>query len=73
VFQWSTFQGISLEKADNEINNKWWKNDKSSIGDQYGAPITYSEMRHVLKMEKTQENEPPDRRLNLTKVYGLKV
>jgi len=73
VFQWSTFQGISLEKADNEINNKWWKNDKSSIGDQYGAPITYSEMRHVLKMEKAQENEPPDRRLDLTKVYGLKV
>ena len=30
-------------------------------------------MRHVLKMEKAQENEPPDRHLNLTKVYGLKV
>ena len=73
MFQWSTHEGISLEKATNELGDKWWKNDNSSIQDHYGATITFSEMRHVQKMEAQQKNDPLNAPPQIAKVYGIEV
>lgn len=73
MFQWSTHEGISLAKATNELGDKWWKDDKSSIHDHYGATITFSEMRHVQKMEALQKGDEPNAPSQITKVYGIEV
>ena len=69
VFQWSDFNGKSLDNAEGkkEINDKWWLNGykKSSAG-KYGS-ITYSEMRHVERMNQTKN------KIDVVKVGGHNI
>lgn len=67
MFQWSNHKGVSLENHEKTIENRWWKNPGDSIHDHYGATITFSEMRHVKKMEQSQAN------LDLIKVNGIRI
>lgn len=69
MFQWSNHEGISLENNKNAVRNTWWKDPADSIHNHYGATITHSEMRHVMKMQAA----PKGGQLDLIKVNGLKV
>lgn len=69
VFQWSNHEGVSLENNQNALQNTWWKDPADSIHNHYGATITHSEMRHVMKMQAS----PNGRKLDLIKINGMKV
>ena len=69
MFQWSNHEGVSLEGSDKTIKNTWWKNDRDSVHNHYGATITFSEMRHVMRMQAAPEGDM----LDLLKVYGMRV
>lgn len=69
MFQWSNHEGVSLENSEKTITNTWWKDDRDSVHNHYGATITFSEMRHVMKMQ----TAPGDNMLDLLKVYGMRV
>lgn len=69
MFQWSNHEGVSLERSDKTIKNTWWKNDRDSVHNHYGATITFSEMRHVMRMQAAPEGDM----LDLLKVYGMRV
>ena len=45
MFQWRNYDGKDVSSQD--IGNKWWKAKDADITKQYGASITYSEMRFV--------------------------
>ena len=45
MFQWRNHDGKDVSSQD--ISNKWWKAKSADITKQYGASITYSEMRFV--------------------------
>ncbi len=56
VFQWTNKQGRSMNTQQNkaDLHNKWWLNnnyEKAANKQKYGS-ITYSEMRHVERLEK---------------------
>ncbi len=69
IFQWSDFNGKSLNNAEGkkEINDKWWLNgyNKSTAG-KYGS-ITYSEMRHVERLNQT------GKKVDVVKVGGHNI
>ena len=69
MFQWSNHEGVSLDGSDKTIKNTWWKNDRDSVHNHYGATITFSEMRHVMRMQAAPEGDM----LDLLKVYGMRV
>ena len=69
MFQWSNHEGVSLEGGEKTIMNTWWKDDRDSVHNHYGATITFSEMRHVMKMQVAPDGNPPD----ILKVYGMRV
>ncbi len=69
MFQWSNHEGVSLENCEKTITNTWWKNERDSVHNHYGATITFSEMRHVMKMQAAPDGNPPD----ILKVYGMRV
>ena len=69
MFQWSNHEGVSLENGEKTITNTWWKNERDSVHNHYGATITFSEMRHVMKMQAAPDANPPD----ILKVYGKRV
>lgn len=69
MFQWSNHEGVSLENSEKTITNTWWKDDRDSVHNHYGATITFSEMRHVMKMQAA----PGGNMLDLLKVYGMRV
>lgn len=69
MFQWSNHEGVSLANNKNSVQNTWWKDPGESIHNHYGATITHSEMRHVMKMQAS----PKGGKLDLLKVSGMKV
>ena len=69
LFQWSNHEGVSLDNNRNAVLNTWWKDSGDSIHNHYGATITHSEMRHVMKMQAS----PKGGKLDLLKVSGMKV
>ena len=69
MFQWTNHQGVSLEGSDKTIKNTWWKDPADSIHNHYGATITFSEMRHVAKMQQRALMNGFD----LIKIHGMKV
>lgn len=69
MFQWSNHEGVSLENSEKTIKNTWWKDERDSVHNHYGATITFSEMRHVMKMQDELGGNPPD----ILKVYGKSV
>ena len=69
MFQWTNHQGVSLENSDKTIKNTWWKDPADSVHNHYGATITFSEMRHVVKMQQRELLNGFD----LIKIHGMKV
>lgn len=69
MFQWSNHEGVSLADNKNALRNTWWKDPSDSIHNHYGATITHSEMRHVMKMQAA----PKGGKLDLIQVNGMKV
>ena len=69
MFQWTNHQGVSLEDSDKTIKNTWWKDPADSVHNHYGATITFSEMRHVAKMQQRELLNGFD----LIKIHGMKV
>ena len=69
MFQWTNHQGVSLEDSDKTIKNTWWKDPADSVHNHYGATITFSEMRHVVKMQQRELLNGFD----LIKIHGMKV
>ena len=54
MFYWTNHQGQTIGEGNRALTNKWWKNPSESVHKHYGASITYSEMRHVLKMQQAE-------------------
>ena len=53
VFDWTDHDGNDLSaNGEAPVNDKWWKDPNAALDRHYGAAITFSEMRHVKKMEK---------------------
>ena len=69
MFQWSNHEGVSLANNGNAILDTWWKDPGDSIHNHYGATITQSEMRHVMKMQAA----PKGGKLDLLKFSGMAV
>ena len=69
LFQWSNHEGVSLGNNDTALLDTWWKDPRDSIHNHYGATITHSEMRHVMKMQAA----PKATKLDLMKVTGMQV
>ncbi len=53
MFYWTNHQGQTMPEDNRALTEKWWKNSKESFLNHYGASITFSEMRHVQKMRKS--------------------
>lgn len=75
VFYWTNHAGHALADNDAALADKWWKNPSEKLTDHYGATITYSEMRHVQKMQKLEAQAlfAPTDSLELLKIEGYKV
>ncbi len=71
MFYWTNHQGYSMPDENPALGKKWWKDLNASIQDHYGAAITFSEMRHVQKMLRTEsEGGQP---FIFAKIMGQKV
>ena len=70
LFQWSDYQCRSLlnGSGDREIHDKWWHNGYGGNTRGKQGSITYSEMRHVGRLE-----HMPGPKLNVIKVAGSEV
>ena len=55
MFYWTNHQGQTISDGNRALTNKWWKNPGESVHKHYGAAITYSEMRHVQKMQQAEK------------------
>ena len=55
MFYWTNHQGQTISENNRALTNKWWKNPGESVHKHYGASITYSEMRHVQKMQQREQ------------------
>ena len=66
MFYWTNPQGFSMPDNNSALTDKWWHNPDAKIRDHHAAYITFSEMRHVTKMQKA----PDAATFSLSKVMG---
>ena len=69
MFYWTNHQGLAMPDTNRALTDKWWHNPHADITEHYGANITFSEMRHVMKMQKSTAGTP----LTLAKVEGMEI
>ncbi len=66
MFYWTTPQGFSMPDNNPTLTDKWWHRPDAKIDDHRPAYITFSEMRHVTKMQAAADGAP----FSLSKVMG---
>lgn len=69
MFDWADHAGNDLTANEAPINDKWWKDPNEALDRHYGASITFSEMRHVKKMEQAGQLKEGS---TLLRVAGLR-
>ena len=70
MFYWTNYQGQSMPEDNRAVTGRWWKDPGDSIRNHYGASITFSEMRHVQKMMRLEQD---GEQMNFAKIMGLQV
>ena len=70
MFYWTNYQGQSMPDDNRAVTGRWWKDAGDSVQNHYGASITFSEMRHVQKMTRLEQD---GEQMNFAKIMGLKV
>ncbi len=51
MFYWMNFTGFSMPDNNSTLSDKWWHNPDAKISDHNVVYVTFSEMRHVQKMQ----------------------
>ncbi len=70
IFQWSDWNGVtkntSSSQAMGDLKNKWWLKDPSKFAKgQTGESITYSEARHLIKLNRMEQKGELEQKLNV--------